>query len=245
MRIKGALHVHSQASHDGVLSLPRIADLYRSRGFQFICIAEHSEDMTDGKLTELRLESESLSDGDFRMIAGIEYSCKDALHIVGVGCEQLLDTSDPVRLAQNIHSTGGFSILAHPRRIRWCCSPELAANLNAVEVWNVRYDGKYLPAPRALEFFNQMKALNPKLLAAVGDDFHGLGGCYPLGIHMSVNSIDRESILTELMNGRYQLGSLGFRVDAKSSFSPGHLALFRALHMPLSCVKSLRDRFTT
>jgi hypothetical protein len=244
MLIKGALHVHSQASHDGKVSLPKIADLYRRRGFQFICIAEHSEDMTTRKITGLREKAEYLSSADFRIIVGIEYSCADALHIVGVGCEALLDTSDPVRLVQDIRSARCFSILAHPLRLCWRCSPELAASLDAVEVWNVRYDGKYLPSPPALEFFNRMKALNPKLLAAVGDDFHGLGGFYPLSICMSVNSLDRESILTELIGGRYQIGGPGFHTAATSSFSPTVLASFRALHIPLNCAKSLRDKLT-
>ena len=242
MQIKGALHIHSQASRDGQVSLPRIADLYRGQGFQFICITEHSEDMTEQKMTMLRQKAEYLSHEDFRIIVGIEYSCNDALHIVGVGCEQLLETFDPVQLVRNIRAAGCFSILAHPRRTSWICSPELAANLNAVEVWNVRYDGKYLPAPRALEFFNRMKVSNPQLLAAVGDDFHGLGGFYPLSIHMSVDALDRESILRELINGRYRIGSLGFRAAADSDFSPNVLAWFRTLRIPLNCAKSVRDQ---
>jgi hypothetical protein len=245
MLIKGALHIHSIASHDGQLSLPRIADLYRGRGFQFICISEHSQDMTEQKIAMSRQKAEYLSGEDFCIIGGIEYSCKDTLHIVGVGCEQLLDTSNPVRLVRDIRAAGAFAVLAHPRRIRWNCAPELGAILNAVEVWNVRYDGKFLPSPEALDFFNRMKALNPKLLAAVGDDLHGLGGFYPLSIHMSVRSLDRESILGELIAGRYQIGSPSFRASAVDSFSPGALACYRALHLPLDCAKSLRDRLRT
>jgi hypothetical protein len=245
MLIKGALHIHSLASNDGQLSLPRIAVLYRNRGFQFICIAEHCEDMTEHKIAMLRQKAESLSSRDFCIIGGIEYSCKDKLHIVGVGCERLLDTSNPVRLVRDIRAAGAFAVLAHPRRIRWNCSPDLGAVLNAVEVWNVRYDGKYLPSPRALDFFNRMKARNPKLLAAVGDDLHGVRGFYPLSIHMSVDSLDRESILRELVWGRYQISSSSFRASAVSRFSPGVLTCYRALRLPLDCAKSLRDRLTT
>jgi hypothetical protein len=242
MFIKGALHIHSQASHDGQMSLPVIAELYRNQGFQFICITEHSEDLTERKIAMLRQKAEYLSGEDFRVIAGIEYSCKNALHIAGVGCEQILDTADPVRLAQSIRDSGGFSVLAHPRRIGWNCSPELATNLDAVEIWNVRYDGKYLPSPKALEFFNRMKAINPKLLAAVGDDLHGRGGFYPLGIEMNVSSLDRECILREMIGGRYRIGSMGFHAAAISDFSTGNLALLRALRIPLDCAKSLRDK---
>ncbi len=242
MLVKGALHIHSLASNDGELSLPRIADLYRSRGFQFICLAEHSDDMTEHKVAMSRQKAEHLTGADFCIVGGIEYSCRDKLHIVGVGCERLLDTSNPVRLVRDIRAAGGFAVLAHPRRIRWNCSSGLAAVLNAVEVWNVRYDGKYLPCPQALDFFNRMKVLNPKLLAAVGDDLHGLGGFHPLGIHLSVPSLDRESILRELIGGRYHIGIPSFRSSAVSTFSPGALAYFRALHIPLECAKSLRDR---
>ena len=244
MFVKGALHIHSQFSHDGKLTLAAIAQLYRSRGFQFVCIAEHSEDMDERKIVTLRHACESFSGADFRMVPGIEYSCKDALHIVGVGCDRVLDTSDAVRLVGEIRASGGFAVLAHPRRNRWSCSPALAAMLNAVEVWNVRYDGKYLPSPQALEFFNRMKALNPKLLAAVGDDFHGLGGFYPLSVQMSVNALDRASILKELIGGDYCIESQCFRASADSTFSPRTLAYYRTLCLPLHCAKSLRNKLS-
>jgi predicted metal-dependent phosphoesterase TrpH len=244
MLIKGALHIHTEFSHDGKLSLASVADLYRGRGFQFVCITEHSQDMDERKVMALRQQAESLSGPSFIIIPGIEYSCKDALHIVGIGCDRLLDTFDPVRLVRKIRGGGCFAILAHPRRIYWDCSPDLASNLNAVEVWNVRYDGKYLPSPQALEFFNRMKLMNPKLLAAVGDDFHALGGCYPLNCHMSVNSLDRESILNALIHGQYEIGSLSYRVPASSGFSPRALACFRALRLPLDCAKAVRDKMS-
>jgi hypothetical protein len=245
MLIKGALHIHTDFSHDGELPLATVAQLYRDRGFHFIGITEHSQDMDEQKIVALRQQAESLSGAGFRIIPGIEYSCKDALHIVGVGCDRILNTANPARLVRDIRAAGCFAVLAHPRRIHWDCSPDLTAVLNAVEVWNVRYDGKYLPSPQALDFFNRMKALNPKLLAAVGDDVHGPGGFYPLSYHMSVNSLDRESILNELIRGRYQIGSLTYRIPASSSFSSGALACFRALRLPLNCAKSLRDRLST
>jgi hypothetical protein len=245
MLIKGALHIHTDFSHDGELTLATVAQLYRNRGFHFVCITEHSQDMDEEKVVVLRQLAESLSGPCFRIIPGIEYSCKDALHIVGAGCDRLLDTANPARLVRDIRAAGGFAILAHPRRIHWDCSPDLTAVLNAVEVWNVGYDGKYLPSPQALDFFNRMKALNPKLLAAVGDDLHRLEGFYPLSYHLSVNSLDRESILKELIGGRYQIGSLSYRMPAISGFSPAALACFRALRLPLNCAKSLRDRIST
>ena len=67
-------------------------------------------------------------------------------------------------------------------------------------------------------------------------------GSHPLGIHLSVPSLDRESILRELIGGRYHIGIPSFRSSAVSTFSPGALAYFRALHIPLECAKSLRDR---
>ncbi len=244
MFVKGALHIHSKFSHDGKLTLAAIAQLYRSQGFQFVCISEHSEDMDERKIVALRHECESLSGADFCMVSGVEYSCENALHIVGVGCDRVLDTSNPVRLVGAIREAAAFAVLAHPRRIRWSCSPDLASMLNAVEVWNVRYDGKYLPSPEALDFFNHIKALNPKLLAVAGDDFHGLGGFYPLSVRMSVNSLDRDSVLKELIGGRYSIESQCFRASADSTFSPRTLAYYRTLCLPLHCAKSLRNKLS-
>ena len=232
MRVKCALHIHSDASYDGHLPLVEIAALYRRNGYQAVFTAEHSQSLDSETLCEIRREAASLSDNAFIIIPGIEYSCPNTLHIVGLGCELLLDASDPVQLAFAIRDADGLAVLAHPQRMGWRVSPQLVKSVNAVEVWNVRYDGKFLPMPEALEAFNRMRADNPSLLAVVGDDFHSLGGFYPLGVLLEVDSLSREAIMKELSAGRFRI-----KTDLFDAW-PGHdfptatirrLRLFRTL----------------
>ena len=53
MRAKGALHIHSQLSHDGALTIAELASWYRGKGYQFLAMGEHAEDLNDAKVQTL------------------------------------------------------------------------------------------------------------------------------------------------------------------------------------------------
>ena len=188
MLVKGALHIHSLASNDGELSLPRIADLYRSRGFQFICLAEHSDDMTEHKVAMSRQKAEHLTGADFCIVGGIEYSCRDKLHIVGVGCERSLThriqcarcaTSVPREALRSSLIRAGFAGIVPPAWRLFSTQWKSGMSVTTAST---------CPARRPWDFFNRMKVLNPKLLAAVGDDLHGSGG-FPSPGHSPVRAL--------------------------------------------------------
>ena len=176
MVIKGALHVHTDLSHDGKLSMESAVDLFRRRGFHFVFLAEHAEDMDAAKIEEMRRHAAALSAAEFVVIPGLEYSCPGLVHIVGAGCDRAFDFREPVRVAHEIKSAGGFAVLAHPGRFHWQCDNELIRNVNAVEVWNVAYDGKFIPEPRSLGFLRASRSVNHQLLACAGVDLHRAGG---------------------------------------------------------------------
>jgi hypothetical protein len=244
MRIRGALHLHSTFSYDGKLPLEDIAALYRERGFQFVAFTEHSQDMNVAKVGAFCRMARELSSEQFLMIPGIEYSCAGMVHIAGIGCVRLFDSSDAAEVASCIRTAGGFAVLAHPRRIAWNCSAELLNCVNAAELWNVRYDGKFLPSPAALEFFNQGRALNPKLLAAVGDDFHSFGGFYPLAVVLDVDALSREAIVRRLIHGEYEIRCPFFRASAQEPVGPAMLARVRTMRAILDPVKRVRQSMT-
>lgn len=172
MLARGALHVHSKLSHDGTLTIRELVQLYRRKGYQFVAMGEHAEDLDEAKVKQLREESAESSNQTFCVIPGIEFAGNQGMHIVGVGAASLIREMDPLGVIRGIHAQNGLAVLAHPKRIGWTCAPDILQAVNAAEIWNVGYDGKYLPSPKALSSFVQMQKINPKLLAVASHDFH-------------------------------------------------------------------------
>jgi hypothetical protein len=213
MRIKGALHLHSTLSRDGTLTIAELAEWYLHKGYQFIALTEHAEDLDDLKTQTLRQDSAKNSSPRFCVIPGIEFSCAGGMHIPGIGVSDLVAEEDPLRIIDEIHKQDGFAILAHPKRIGWECSSEVLLAVDAVEIWNIDYDGKYLPAARALRGYRRMQAINPKLLAVASHDFHRKDSFHDLAIEMDVSELSRDTILRNLRQGCYAMKSRFFRAD--------------------------------
>lgn len=227
MRIKAALHVHSTLSHDGTLTLAKLAELYRDRGYQLVAMGEHSQDMDREKIAHLIGECATHSGPGFLMLPGIEFSCRpEGLHILGIGATELAEDGDPVRVAAHVRASGGFCVLAHPSRQRWQHSRELVATIDAAEIWNIAYDGKFLPQTQALSQFRKMQAVNPGLLALAGHDLHRTVGYYDLGVLLEVESLTREQVFGALRRGSYRVSSRFFASDARGTASlPSKLSL--------------------
>jgi predicted metal-dependent phosphoesterase TrpH len=135
VRIRGALHVHSTFSHDGTLTIAELGRLYARRGFQFIAIGEHSQDMDAEKVRELVEQSPSASNAGLLIVSGIEFTCSTpGMHILGVGARDVAPDADPLTAARIIREHGGFAVLAHPGRFGWSCPAELLAEIKAVEI---------------------------------------------------------------------------------------------------------------
>jgi hypothetical protein len=221
MRIRGALHVHSKLSHDGTMTIVELASWYKRHGYQFIAIGEHAQDLDEGKRQELCEMSAESSSRDFCVIPGMEFAVTRTTHIVGLGVSLPVCDKNPLKVVQMIQQHGGFAVLAHPKRMAWECPAELCRALNAVEIWNVGYDGKYLPSPRGLIAFRRMSNINPKLLAVASHDFHQPRSFYDVAIETDVTSISAEAILGSLRQGSYSIRSRFFRSDSLARLSRG------------------------
>ncbi len=241
MRIRGALHVHSAFSHDGCLTVAELAQFYAERGFHFIAIGEHSQDMDSDKVGALVEQSAAASDGNFLVVPGIEYTCNvPGMHILGVGSLGFAPDSEPLTAARVIRESDGFAVLAHPGRLGWQCPAELARQIDAVEVWNVGYDGKFLPSVQASAAFRTMTEVNPKLLAVVSHDLHREPGFYDVGIEMEAPALTRAAALANLRSGAYQIRSRYFNSDATFEISWAKAALLSVFSRQLACLRQAR-----
>jgi hypothetical protein len=215
VKVHGAVHTHTTHSHDGKLSTRELAKLFRIKGFHFVAVTEHSQDMSEEKAALLRDECAELSDDSFCMIPGIEYSCTRVMHMPGIGVTDILPPDDPVWLAGEIRRRGGFAVLAHPSRVGWQCSPELARAVNAIEIWNVVYDGKFVPQVAGLEFARRMLRQHPDLLVISAHDLHKPNGFYDVAITMDVPGLNQKAIIGELCAGRYSVRSAFFSAASR------------------------------
>jgi len=223
------------------MTIAEIGKWFRSRGFQFVAMGEHSQDMSEEKVSSLREQCSAESAADFCLIPGIEYSCQPAgMHILGVGALGSYRGPDPVEAARCIRSEGGFAVLAHPRRIGWSCSDDLARAVHAVEIWNLAYDGKFLPPVQAPSGFERMQRQNPELLAVASHDAHRTVGFYDVGIEMETPALTRDAIVARLQEGHYRIQSRYFSAGPREPFARGKAFYVPFLSAQLSTLRKIR-----
>lgn len=239
MRVKGAIHIHSTLSYDGKLSIAELADLYSSHGFHFVCLSEHAEHMDESKVAELLRFCREHSRADFCMIPGLETVCTGDYHIVGVGAPEIIPVSqrDPVTVSQRIREQGGLPVLAHPKRYGWKIPAQILRAVHAVEIWNLVYDGKFLPSANAPRAFRAFQKTNPHLFAIAGHDLHRRGGFYDLSLQMEVPELTRGAVLAQILSGNYSICSPFFEVSAADPFASRRTAFLRLSSWPLDRVK--------
>jgi predicted metal-dependent phosphoesterase TrpH len=240
VRIRGAIHMHSIFSHDGTLSVAELAALYRRNNYQFIAITEHAEDL-DGASAERLLDQcrEQSRDG-LCVIPGSEFSCGE-FHILGIGVVTADRPADAIAAAETIHHRGGMAVLAHPKRFGWKCPVEVLRAVDAVEIWNVGYDGKFLPSARAAEAYAAMKRAQPPLLAVAGHDFHRQASFYDVALVMDAAEPTTAAILSNLHQGRYVIKSRFFRAGPDGKISKPRPAFLRMLSGQLSTMRRARS----
>lgn len=239
MQIRGAMHLHSTFSNDGTLTIAELAGLFRQRGYRYIAITEHAEDLDDGKKQTLLERCRQWSRDGFCVIPGAEFTCAEQ-HILGIGAVGASQT-DALEAIEMIHGSGGMAVLAHPSRVGWKCAARILQAVDAVEIWNVGYDGKFLPPANAFAGFAAMRQVNPGLLALAGHDLHRRESFYDVGLEMDLPSLSADSILEGLRRGRYQIGSRFVRIGSRADISPVKAKWLQLLSEQLRYLRSARS----
>jgi predicted metal-dependent phosphoesterase TrpH len=241
VRFRGALHIHSTLSRDGTMTIAELARYYRQKGYQFLAMGEHAEDLDESKVQALREQSVANSTDEFCVIPGIEFAVTRQIHIVGIGVASLIRLESPVYVAGQVHEQGGMAILAHPTRLGWECPPEVLLAVDAAEIWNVGYDGKYLPSAKALPAFERMHQVNPKLLAVASHDFHRSASFYDVAVEMEAVPLSPEVILRNLKQGCYRITSAFFNCEPAGRVSAAGVALIRHVSSKLEKIRRVRS----
>lgn len=151
MELKLDLHVHSERSPDGMMTIEEIAAMEKAKGLHGAAICDHDLALTDPPQFE-----------DFLVIPGIEVSTQMG-HLLGLFVTGPVDTRDFFRAVELIHGRGGLAVLAHPFEhsrdgARLASAVPL---LDGIEVWNSRADRKIHDANALARSFAQVCRLRP------------------------------------------------------------------------------------
>jgi predicted metal-dependent phosphoesterase TrpH len=242
---KGIMHVHSNYSYDGQHSLEEIAEYAKCRGYSFVSLAEHSDTFDSQKMNDLVRQCEEISKCGVLMIPGIEFSCENKLHIIGLGIQHYKNVKDPLKVAEFIHQQNGITIIAHPSRYSYKIPVELATVVKGIEVWNAAYDGRFVPNNKSLNLTNKIREKNGYVLAFGAQDFHRIGNHFNVETTISCNELEKEAILRSLKEGNFYISNPYFLIDSRCKIGQLKLAQILVARRIYYAAKWIRDHFVT
>jgi hypothetical protein len=225
--LPGVLHIHSTYS-DGEFSLSELRRLFVSIGLRFACVTDHADafDEDRDKCERYVGECERLSDGVFRFVPGLEYTCVDRMHILGYGVTGRITSDDPEQVIAAIRRHGGIAVIAHPRDVSFASIERFDPLPDGIEVWNSKYDGRYAPRPATFGLLAATKARRPDMRAFYGQDLHWRRQYRGLTVDVDASSLDRQSILNALARGRFCGVWEGQRLSSDGVLAPALMARF-------------------
>ena len=242
--LKGIIHVHSNFSYDGQHSLDEIAQFGRKRGYSFIGMTEHSDTLDEEKVALYVKECRRVSSPDCLIIPGIEFSCYNNLHLIGLGVSRYTSSRDPLRVSKFIQQNGGIAIVAHPKRYNYDIPAELAETLNGIEIWNASYDGRLVPNDRSINLLNNFRTLNSLIFAFGGQDLHRITDHSHVQVIVSCEELGKDTILGALKEGTFVISSPSFQIDGRCQQGWLMLVLIITARRLYDLAKAIRDRMT-
>jgi hypothetical protein len=227
--LKGAIHVHSTYS-DGEFTLRELREVYMAAGLDFVCMTDHAEFFDQSKIADYLDECRSLSDNRFSFIAGMEFSCRERMHVLGFGVTSIIDTPvhqlDPQAAIRHIKCEGGVSVIAHPMEGAFEWIETFDELPDGIETWNSKYDGRIAPRPGTFLLLDRLKLRSPAMRAFYGQDMHWKNQYRGLINLFECQSATREGVLRAMTGGRYVAARGDLELPSSGALSEELLARF-------------------
>ncbi len=226
----GAIHMHSEFSHDGRDSLPALNAFARRHELGFLGLTDHAEDFDAARFAEFQAGCAAASDDQVLLIPGLEFRFAgyNGLHLLALGLSRWIEPTTPGEFMVMAGAAARFTIVAHPILPRYQVPAEVAAGIDAIEVWNASYNTRYLPDPAAARLLRRIQRQRPELLGTAGLDQHDARNYRETRVILTGGpSADP---LGELKAGRFHNRGRMLGFDARVSWSPlalGGLSLLR------------------
>ena len=200
--VKGAFHLHSTFSGDGEVPLADIKRMFMTDGFHFVAVCEHQHDMDLQKFDALVEECRRLSEPGFLMIPGIEFNCYRN-HILGIGIHAYCPSVAEDEVVPWIKGHNGLAVWAHPKKNEYQLPRHVIDELDGMEIWNSKFDGKYAPRTEVVRYYRERLVHRPQLRPFCSVDFHFRAQFRHVPMYCEVECLTTEQVLASLRAGAY------------------------------------------
>lgn len=236
----GILHVHSTYSHDGRSSLEEIHAAAATHGLRFVALTDHAEDFDASLFEEYQAHAAAVSE-DVRLITGLEFRFRGyrGLHLLAIGLQSWIDPRTPEEFIKLAPAAGAFTVVAHPVLARYRIPRVVADGIDAVEVWNARYDNRWLPDARSVAALDEIRSARPWVVGTVGMDMHDARERRLLRV--AIGPAEHDPVAA-IRGGRFTNVSAPLRFDPAVSWTPHQRAIFRVAHAACSSVERAQVR---
>ena len=201
IRLRAAVHVHSDWSYDGRVPLAELAALFAAGGYHAVFVCEHDRGFSASDKRAHEAACSEASQAGALLIPGIEYAGpQDHIHVPVWGPVPFLGEGRPTAdLLAEVAIHGGTAVIAHPRRHdAWrMIEPAWLPLVAGMEIWTRKWDG-WAPNPWAVA---QVSAAG--LVPVVSLDLHRRNQMFPLAMELSVSGpVTPTSCVDALAAGR-------------------------------------------
>jgi predicted metal-dependent phosphoesterase TrpH len=227
--LKGAIHIHSTYS-DGDLTLSDLRDVYRGLGCSFLAMTDHAEVFHAEKLERYVAECASLSDAEFVFVPGLEYSCVNRMHVLGLGVTALAVSKDPQAVIGHIADRGGISVIAHPMTEAFPSIEAFTTLPAGIEVWNSKYDGRYAPRVATFDLLARLRQKRSDMRAFYGQDMHWRRQFRGLTLEVDAARPVAAEVLAALRTGAFSAQKGRVRLSSRGELSPSLRLRFQEVH---------------
>lgn len=212
----GAIHIHSDYSHDGKDPLEQLVDRSVQRGIQFLGMSEHAEDLIPEVWTEYKSHCAALSTSQIAVIPGLEFRFAGlkGVHLLALGLRDWIEPKTPDEFFEATKGNAILTVLAHPVLARYKIPQVVYDRIDAIEVWNGNYNTRHLPDPRSMQIVQTLRQTRPELVATVGLDQHDSSNDRELRLVLPAPTDDP---LGEIKAGRHFNMGRTMRIDAHVS----------------------------
>lgn len=228
--LRGAIHLHSTYS-DGEWTLQQLRDLYVAEGCSFLAMTDHAESFSPDSLRRYIEECEALSGPGFAMIPGLEFSCLNRMHVLGIGVPKLATSKDPQEVFAHIERGGGLSIIAHPLDSAFPWIESFTTLPSGIEVWNSKYDGRYAPRVATFDLLARLQQRRSDMRAFYGQDLHWRRQYRGLFVDVDSAVARRADILEALTRGAYVAVKRHLRLPSTGRLTAEQRVSFQEVHL--------------
>jgi hypothetical protein len=229
--MRAALHVHSTFS-DGEFTLLELREKFLRAGCRVVCVVDHAEAFDAERLARFTEGCARHSDGQLLLLPGLEFECRQRLHIVGYGVVTRSASQEPEEIVRHIADQGGVSVIAHPKTEFFDWIRGFSVLPDGIEAWNTKYDGKHAPRPETFELIQELRAQRRALQAFYGIDLHWRHQYSGLlvDLDLSPGTPDRETVLAALRTGHFEGVVQQLRLPSSALVPPALLRDFGRRH---------------